>query len=225
LIGSIYANNRDQELWSCFISLILGFNANSMIILDKTVISSEIYEEQFICDLDKCKGACCVEGDLGAPLTQDELILMDESIEIVKPYLSAAAQEVLDTQGAYLLDEDGDFTTTTLNGKECSFAYYDDKHALKCSVEQAYLDGKSDFRKPISCHLYPIRVQTLHDFETLNYDRWSICECARILGKSKGVAIYKFLKEPLIRKYGSDWYQRLCNEIELLKSEKEEGTS
>ena len=122
MIGSIYANNRDQELWSCFISLILGFNANSMIILDKTVISSEIYEEQFICDLDKCKGACCVEGDLGAPLTQDELILMDESIEIVKPYLSAAAQEVLDTQGAYLLDEDGDFTTTTLNGKECSFA-------------------------------------------------------------------------------------------------------
>ena len=190
-----------------------------MIIIDKTVISSDIYEEQFICDLDKCKGACCVEGDLGAPLELDELPLIEGAVKEAKTYLSQESKDILDKEGAYILDEEGDFSTTTLKGKECSFAFYDDEKTLKRSLEQAWIDGKSNFRKPISCHLYPIRIAQLQEYETLNYDRWSICECARILGKNKGVAIYKFLKEALIRKYGEDWYQKLCDEIELLKSD------
>ena len=190
-----------------------------MIIIDKTIISSDIYEEQFICDLDKCKGACCVEGDLGAPLELQELPLIESAVKKAKKYLSKESKEILEKDGAYILDDEGDFSTTTLNGKECSFAFHDNDKTLKCSIEKAWLDGKSNFRKPISCHLYPIRISRLQEYETLNYDRWSICECARILGKNKGIAIYKFLKNPLIRKYGKVWYQKLCDEIELLKSE------
>tara|TARA_B100000941_G_C28434826_1_gene516338 strand:+ start:218 stop:793 length:576 start_codon:yes stop_codon:yes gene_type:complete len=190
-----------------------------MIIIDKTIISSDIYEEKFICDLDKCKGACCVEGDLGAPLELQELSLIESAVKKAKKYLSKESKEILEKDGAYILDDEGDFSTTTLNGKECSFAFHDNDKTLKCSIEQAWLDGKSNFRKPISCHLYPIRISRLQEYETLNYDRWSICECARILGKKKGTAIYKFLKKPLIRKYGKVWYQKLCDEIELLKSE------
>ena len=146
-----------------------------MIIIDKTIISSDIYEEQFICDLDKCKGACCVEGDLGAPLELQELPLIESAVKKAKKYLSKESKEILEKDGAYILDDEGDFSTTTLKGKECSFAFHDNDKTLKCSIEQAWLDGKSNFRKPISCHLYPIRISRLQEYETLNYDRWSIC--------------------------------------------------
>ena len=180
-----------------------------MIIIDKTIISSDIYEEQFICDLDKCKGACCVEGDLGAPLELKELPLIESAVKKAKNYLSNESKEILEKDGAYILDEEGDFSTTTLKGKECSFAFYDDEKTLKCSIEQAWLDGKSNFRKPISCHLYPIRISQLQEYETLNYDRWSICECARILGKNKGIAI---LPVPLKHKKTLDFSQRPKNQ-------------
>ena len=180
-----------------------------MIEIGKTLISDDVVSEQFFCDLTKCKGACCVEGDLGAPLNEDELEKIDEVIDIVKPYLSKEAVAVLDTEGGYLLDEDGDLSTTTINGKECVFAFYDDKKILKCGIEQAHKEGKTDFKKPISCHLYPIRISKLPDFEALNYDRWSICAPACDLGKELKVPVYKFLKEPLIRKYGEGWYEQL----------------
>lgn len=180
-----------------------------MIEIGKTLISDDVVEEQFVCDLNRCKGACCVEGDLGAPLLEDELEKVDEVIDLVKPYLSKAAVEVLDREGGYVLDEDGDLSTTTINGKECAFAFYDDKGILKCSIEQVYKEGKTDFKKPISCHLYPIRIAKLPDFEALNYDRWQICSPACDLGKELKVPVYKFLKDALIRKYGEEWYVEL----------------
>lgn len=185
-----------------------------MVILDKTVISSDLEKEFFVCDLDKCKGACCVEGDLGAPLEEEELDKIDEVIPLVKEYLSDEAVEVLDAEGGYLIDEEGDYSTTTIDGKECAFAYYDQKRILKCSIEQAHKEGKTDFKKPISCHLYPIRISKLESFEALNYDRWHICSPACDLGAKLSVPVYQFLKEPLIRKYGKEWYDRLHEAIE-----------
>lgn len=185
-----------------------------MIVLDKTVVSSDVENEMFVCDLLKCKGACCVEGDLGAPLEEQELDEIDHVIEIVKPYLSKESVEVLEKEGGYLLDEEGDYSTTTVDNKECAFAFYDERGILKCGIEQAYKDGKTAFRKPISCHLYPIRVQKLDEYEALNYDRWSICSPACDHGASLQVPLYKFLKDALIRKFGKDWYHRLVQKIE-----------
>lgn len=180
-----------------------------MIEIGHTLVSDDVVEEAFVCDLHKCKGACCVEGDLGAPLTKEELPLIEAAIPLVKEYLPKEAIEVLDKEGGYLLDEDGDYSTTTINNRECAFAFYDEKQILKCSIEQAHKDGKTDFKKPISCHLYPIRISKLPEFDALNYDRWQICAPACDLGKELKVPVYKFLKEPLIRKYGEGWYQEL----------------
>ena len=186
-----------------------------MILIEETVISDDIKNNQFVCDLNKCMGACCVEGDLGAPLDQVELIEIDKNLEAIKPYMSNEGLAVLEEEGAYILDEEDDYSTTTINGKECTFAIYDEKGILKCAIERAYKDGKSDFQKPISCHLYPIRITKYENYDALNYDRWGICGDACSLGEQLKVPIYKFLKEPLIRKYGEDWYEQLeeeCNE-------------
>lgn len=185
-----------------------------MRIVDNKVISTDVEQESFVCDLTKCKGACCVEGDLGAPLELDELPLIEEVVEVAKAYLPNETVKVLEEEGPYLLDDEGDFSTTTINGRECAFSYYDADKILKCSIEQAWKDGKTDFRKPISCHLYPIRVVKLDEYEALNYDRWSICSDACSLGEKLKVPVYKFLKEALVRKYGSEWYAKLEDEIE-----------
>ena len=185
-----------------------------MIQLGKTLLSDDIKEESFICDLNKCKGACCVEGDLGATLLFDELDQIEKVIPIVKPYLTQESIDVLEKEGGYLLDDEGDFSTTTINGKECSFAFYDDQKILKCSIEQAWKEGKTDFQKPLSCHLYPIRVTKAGEYEALNYDRWQICAPACDLGKELKVSVYKFLKGALVRKYGQQWYDELCRLIE-----------
>jgi len=184
-----------------------------MRIIDKKIVSTDVIQEAFVCDLDKCKGACCVEGDLGAPLELDELPKIEEVLEVVKPYLSEEAIAVLEKEGGYILDEEGDYSTTTINNRECAFAYYGENNVLKCSIEQAWKDGKTDFQKPVSCHLYPVRVQKLVDHEALNYDRWHICSAACELGKSLKVPVYKFLKEALVRKYGADWYDKLEKDI------------
>ena len=184
-----------------------------MIIIDKTVISSDVENELFVCDLQKCKGACCVEGDLGAPLTDTELDEIDAVTEVVRDYLPQKARDVLDREGGYQVDDEGEFTTTTVNDRECVFAFWDTNGILKCGIEQAWKDGKTSFRKPISCHLYPIRVQKLDEYEALNYDRWDICASACANGSQLGVPVYRFLKEPLIRKYGEVWYDRLEEEI------------
>ncbi len=184
-----------------------------MILIDNTVISDDIAEKFFVCDLLKCKGACCVEGDLGAPLEVDELAILDQVFDQVKPYLSAEGLAVIEAEGKYVKDWEGDFSTPVIEGRECVYALYDEKGILKCGIEQAYLDGKIDFRKPISCHLYPIRITKYEEFDALNYDRWHICSDACSHGEQLGVPLYQFLKGPLIRRYGEEWYEALVQEI------------
>jgi len=186
-----------------------------MFLIDDTVISDDIAENFFACDLDKCKGACCVEGDLGAPLEKEELAVLDEIYDKVKPYLHPKGIEVIEAIGKYILDEEGDYSTPTINGRECAYAIYDDKGVLKCGIEQACLEGKIEYKKPISCHLYPIRITKYDQYDAINYDRWHICTSACALGKKAGVPLYKFLKEALIRKYGEKWYNELEQEIKL----------
>lgn len=185
-----------------------------MILIDDTCISDDIAEKFFVCNLEKCKGACCVEGDLGAPLEVSELPVLEEIYESVKPYLTPEGIAAIEEQGKYIKDWEGDYSTTTINDRECAYAFYDEKGILKCGIEQAWLDGKTAFKKPISCHLYPIRITKYDNFHALNYDRWSICSDACTFGEQLGVEVYRFLKEPLIRAYGEDWYRQLTEEIE-----------
>lgn len=188
-----------------------------MILIEDTCVSDDVAEKFFVCNLDKCKGACCVEGDLGAPLEFSELPVLEEIYETVKPYLSKEGIAAIEKQGNYIKDWEGDYSTTTIDEKECAYAIYDEKGILKCGIEQAYNDGKIGFKKPISCHLYPIRITKYEHYHAINYDRWSICSPACELGESLGVPVYKFLKAPLIRAYGESWYQQLEKEIEDAK--------
>jgi hypothetical protein len=184
-----------------------------MILIEDTCVSDDIAEKFFVCDLNKCKGACCVEGDLGAPLENVELPILENIYQKVKPYLSKKGIEAIEKQGTYIKDFEGDYSTPTIAGRECAYAIYDDNKILKCGIEQAYLDDKIDFRKPISCHLYPIRITKYEHFHAINYERWHICNPACSLGEQLGVPVYQFLKEPLIRAYGEDWYNQLEKEI------------
>lgn len=177
--------------------------------IDNIYISDDVAEEFFTCDLAKCQGACCVEGDLGAPLEKEELPILESVLEEVKPYLSPEGRKEIEKQGAFIRDFEGDFSTPTIDGKECAYAFYDKRGILKCGIEAAHRDGKINFQKPISCHIYPIRITKLGDAEALNYHRWHICEPACDLGQALSQPIYKFLKEALIRKYGEAWYQQL----------------
>ena len=189
-----------------------------MILIEDTCVSDDVAEKMFVCDLEKCKGACCVEGDLGAPLEEVELPILEEIYEKVKPYLSPEGIAAIEEQGVYIRDWEGDYSTPTIQDKECAYALYDDRGILKCGIEQAYLGEVIDFKKPISCHLYPIRITKYDHYHAINYDRWSICSPACSLGESLGVPVYQFLKEPLIRAYGEEWYHQLCQEIESKKS-------
>ncbi len=180
-----------------------------MIPYDKTILSDELFTEEFVCHLEKCKGACCVEGDSGAPLSEDETEIIESIFEQVKPYLNEKGLKAINEQGKWVRDFDGDLTTTCVDeNKECAYVIFENG-ITQCAFEKAYNDGKTDFKKPISCHLYPIRVSTYPDYEALNYDRWSICSPACSFGKSLGVSVFEFLKEPLIRKYGIDWYNSI----------------
>jgi len=185
-----------------------------MIQVGEILVSDDIKSVEFICNLEKCKGACCVEGDLGAPLDEDELPVMYKIQKAIAPYLTEGGKKAIAEQGPYILDSDGDYSTPTISGRECAYALYDDKGILKCGIEQAYLDGKINYRKPISCHLYPIRITKKKGFEAINYSQWNICADACKLGSALGIPVYKFLKEPLIRKYGAAWYHELVNQIE-----------
>lgn len=181
-----------------------------MIVLGEKLISEEIFEEKFICDLNACKGACCVEGDSGAPLEEDELHLLEENLEAVLPYLPEKGKKALHEQGAFAVDFDGEFVTPLVSeGKECAYTVFEANGMAKCGIEMAWKDGKSNFRKPVSCHLYPIRIGKLKEALSLNYDRWSICKAACSLGKKEQVPVYKFLQEPLERKFGPEFVEEL----------------
>ena len=180
------------------------------------LISSEIITEPFCCDYEKCKGICCVEGDAGAPVTMDEIAGIEGALDTVWPMLSASAQSVIDRQGVAYTDRDGDLVTSIVRGKDCVFTCYDGDNCL-CALKRAYRGGKTNFCKPISCALYPIR-DTRFDggLIGLNYNRWAVCSDAIEKGKALGLPVYKFLGEPLTRRFGQEWYEELCAVAEQL---------
>lgn len=179
-----------------------------MIQIDDTIVSELLLEKKFVCNLKKCKGSCCVEGDAGAPLEKDELIKLKEVYPHVRGYLSDNSKKALDKE-LYTLDEDGDYVTTLINNKECAYVVFDEDGTSKCGIEQAYIDGKIDWKKPISCHLFPVRLQEYKTFTAVNYAYWDICDDACVLGEQLGVKVYQFLKEPLVRKFGEKWFEEL----------------
>ncbi len=185
-----------------------------MIKVGDVLVSDDVRDKEFVCNLEKCKGACCVEGDFGAPLLEEELAILEEIYPRIKPYLSARGIEEIERQGTHTIDDEDDLCTPVIAGRECVYAIYDKQGILKCGIEAAYKDGVVNWKKPISCHLYPIRVTKKKDFEALNYHKWHICSPACALGKELQVPVYKFLREPLIRKYGESWYEELVRVIE-----------
>lgn len=192
-------------------------NKEIMIQIDDAIVTMDLLEEKFLCDLSACKGECCVEGESGAPLENEEVKIIEDLLPIVWDDLSPAAKEVIKEQGVAYKDYDGDMVTSIVNGKDCVFTYYDEEGICKCAIEKAYREGKVDFYKPISCHLYPIRLEKYREFTAVNYHRWRVCKAAVLLGEKKGLPVFKFLKEPLIRRFGEAWY----NELELVADELE----
>jgi len=180
-----------------------------MIIIDDTLISEELLAKKFVCDLAACKGACCEEGDLGAPLEIDEIDAIEANLKGIRSFMSPEGLHLLDAEGFYEAAPGEELVTTTINGRACVFAIQDDTKTWKCAIELAHKAGESDFLKPISCHLYPIRIEKLKNYEALNYDHWDICAPACACGDRLEVPVYKFLKGPLIRKYGADWFDAL----------------
>lgn len=185
-----------------------------MLVIENALVSDDLIQNDFVCNLSKCKGICCVEGDLGAPLTDSELDVVKESYSKIKKYLTPDAIAAIEEQGEYVMDWEGDYSTTLVNDKECVYVIQDEKGCYKCAFEEAYNKGEIGFKKPISCHLYPIRLSQVGEYIALNYDRWDICADACTLGQELKVPVYKFLKEPIIRAFGEEWYEKLNNEIE-----------
>jgi hypothetical protein len=179
-----------------------------MIAIDNTIVSEHLLEKKFVCDLNACKGECCVAGDAGAPLDEDEIAILEDIWEDVKPYLPKDGVKAIEKQGVFVIDEDGDYTTPLVKGKHCAFTIFDDGIA-KCGIEQAFYDGKVTWKKPISCHLYPVRITKFKNYDAVNYHKWEVCKPACECGTKLNVPVYKFLREPLIRKYGKDWYKQL----------------
>ncbi len=181
-----------------------------MIQVENTLLSDDIFETKFVCDLDSCKGICCVEGESGAPLEKEELKILDNIFEDIKPYLRSEGIKAIEKQGKYIVDSDNEMVTPLVNGKECAYTVFEKNGVATCGIEKAYLAGKTNFKKPISCHLYPIRITKLSNGnEALNYSKWKICKAACILGNKLDVKVYQFLEEALIRKFGKKWYNEL----------------
>jgi hypothetical protein len=175
-----------------------------------TLISEDLFEKRFVCDLNACKGACCVAGESGAPLEQEEADLLKELWPKIKPYIPEKGQRAIEKDGVSEVDDDGDLVTTLVEGRgECAFTVFDEKGIALCGVEKAWKDGAIPFRKPLSCHLYPIRVVKLAEHDGLNYHKWPICKPACECGTKLDVPVYRFLKDALIRAYGEDWYAEL----------------
>ncbi|MDL2212380.1 DUF3109 family protein [Bacteroides sp. OttesenSCG-928-E20] len=190
-----------------------------MVQIQDTIVSFDVFREKFICDLDACRGECCIEGDAGAPLEDNEVEELEKVLAVVWDDLSPAARDVINRKGVCYRDSDGDLVTSIVKGKDCVFTCYDERGYCYCAIEKAYRAGKVDFYKPVSCHLYPIRVATHAGFRAVNYHKWSVCHAAWELGRKQGVPVYKFLKEPLIRKFGEAWYGELENVAKELEEQ------
>ena len=192
------------------------------------LLSSDIIIEEFCCDLSVCHGACCIEGDAGAPVTLDEIGEIEAALDEAWPRLSASAQAVIDRQGVVYTDRDGDLVTSIVGGKDCVFTCYEDLslddgttvgHCCLCALEKAHREGRCPFCKPISCALYPIREKQFSDGSIgLNYHRWDICACGREKGRQLHLKVYQFLREPLVRRFGQQWYDELCDVARALQA-------
>ncbi len=184
-----------------------------MIQIDDILISDELREIKFACNLSACKGNCCVLGDAGAPLDEEEISVLEDYIDDIKPYMSEAGKEVIELTGVFDYDADAEYVTPLVDGEECAFVYVENGLNL-CAIEKAWLEGKIKYRKPISCHLYPIRLSKVGEFTAINYNKWSICAPALLNGNNKGLPLYKYLEEPIIRKFGSEFYEKLTAALE-----------
>jgi hypothetical protein len=180
-----------------------------MIAIEKTLVSEELLEKKFVCDLTRCKGHCCVEGESGAPLDKEELEKLEEVFPVIKDTLTERGLKSIREQGLYLIDDDGDYVTPLVDHvKECAYTIFEEGIA-KCAIEKSFLEGKINFRKPISCHLYPVRITKYKTYDAVNYEKWSVCGPACKLGEALKVPVYVFLKDSLTRKYGKEWYDQL----------------
>jgi len=183
--------------------------------IGKTIVTEDLFEKEFVCNLKACKGICCVEGDSGAPLSEDEKEILEEIYPVVKEYLTPAGIQAIEQQGKYIIDKEGELTTPLINNRECAYVTRQEDGTYLCGIEKAFLDKKIEWQKPVSCHLYPVRVKDYVEFQAVNYNQWDICSSACELGKQLQVPLYRFLKEPLIRRFGTDWY----DEMEIIARE------
>ena len=181
-----------------------------MLEIRNTLVSLDLIEQFFCCDLDACLGECCIEGDAGAPISREEYDKLKEILPAVWDDLLPAAQRVIEESGVGYIDSDGDLVTSIVDGKNCVFTCYDKNGMCYCAIEKAYREGRIDFYKPISCHLYPVRITDYPDFSAVNYHKWKICKAAQVLGRQKGIRLYQFLAGPLTRRFGKEWYDELC---------------
>lgn len=180
-----------------------------------TLVSLDFVERFFCCDLDTCLGACCIEGDAGAPITEAERQRLEEVLPVVWDDLLPRAQEEIKESGVAYRDQEGELVTQIIDGKNCVFTCYEPGGRCSCAIERAYRAGRCDFRKPISCYLYPARVKQYPTYTAVNYDRWKICKCAEVLGRRRGIRAYEFLREPLIERFGQEWYDELVANCQL----------
>lgn len=179
-----------------------------MLQIGDTLISLDIIEKKFCCDLAACKGICCVEGDSGAPLSEEETSLIEQEYPNYREFMRPEGLEEVEKQGAWVVDVENDQVTPLINNKECAYAIFENGSAW-CAIEKAYFEGKTTFRKPISCHLYPIRIKEYPHFTAVNFDEWKICKPARKLGGKENSYVYTFVKDALIRRFGTEWYNEL----------------
>lgn len=181
-----------------------------MIAIDNVLVSDDVVEAQFVCDLNRCKGGCCEDGDAGAPLEKEEKKILDEAFAAVKPYLTKEGLAEIERQGRYVYDVEFGWVTPTVNGTICAYGVRDEQGIIKCAIEQAYYDGKVQWKKPISCHLYPIRIVEAKHATYVNYEpREVLCNAACRLGKKLKMPVYQFLQEPIVRKFGQEFYDVL----------------
>lgn len=187
-----------------------------MIIIGNTIVSKDFLQARFICDLPHCKGDCCVKGDAGAPLEEEEISLLEDNLDSIRAYMSRDGINTIEQTGVFDYDEQGNFVTPLINDRECAFTGFHENGVSYCTIEKAYEAGKISFRKPVSCHLYPVRLTLKEGFIHINYHRWSICLPAVRKGEKAGLPLYRFLKDALIRKFGQQWYESLEKEAKLL---------
>lgn len=191
--------------------------------IQDTLVSLDLAEEFFCCDLDACLGACCIEGDAGAPVTSDEVARLEEALPAISADLLPRARRLIEEQGVAYVDEEGDLVTSIIDGRNCCFSCYAEGGKCLCAIDKAYREGRTGWRKPISCYLYPLRLTEYPTFTAVNYHRWKICRPAVANGRRLGIRLYQAMREPLIERFGREWYDELCMACEAWLADKGEG--